>query len=181
LEELAILEEAAETEKVVNVASSKKLQSSGWSKGFFNKKKNSAATKPLVSSNHGVCIRPGGGPWETVRQQERQSQESRPVKPISTNVFSGVIQERQPSANRGEVSTSTKSKVSFVETHEVMEIPRIGETSVKSIIKPSKCRAFAPSTTSVPAAKGVNAVQQQDVQLPPKRLSRFATERQQRL
>lgn len=163
LDELAQIEEASESKKMSNTKSSRKLQSKGWSKGFFNKKKSPRTTQP--SSN--------------VRKVKFGDSEEKPAtkpkppppKPIATSVFSGVIQERKPKAKievPPDTATANTNRVSFNDSKdEVREIPRVGQTSVSTIQQPSSGRAANLPKTAT--------------EQPKKKLSRFAMERQQGL
>ena len=115
LEELARLEEQAESDKAVNLKSSTKLQSRGWSKGFLNqkapRKKNNrkspppaaaaaasksptAKTKAIVFGQDEVREIPRVGE-RSVRNMltKPPSSSSSSSRPLEQSIFSGIVQE----------------------------------------------------------------------------------------
>jgi len=112
LEELARLEEQAESDKAVNLKSSTKLQSRGWSKGFLNqkapRKKNNrksppavavaetsksptAKTKAIVFGKDEVREIPRVGE-RSVRNMLTKPPSSS-SRPLEQSIFSGIVQE----------------------------------------------------------------------------------------
>jgi len=107
--ELARLEEQDESNKRTNQTSSKKLQGSGWAKGFLNKKKPATKKKPTAAPVVDVAPRTSTGKKVGFQEEANQIKEIPRVgersvpsrtptnthtKPIETSVFNGVIQER---------------------------------------------------------------------------------------
>ena len=109
LEELARLEEKAAHEKVSNQKSARQLQSKGWSKGFLNSKprdkkpkaspsqyttsqSKASQAQPEPSTGRKEAFQEENQIKEIPRVGERSVSEIR--KPIESNVFSGVLQER---------------------------------------------------------------------------------------
>ena len=185
LEELAMLEQVSENEKAANLASSKKLRSGGWSKGFFNKKPKKAPEKApptrVVEAKLSTkqAAKNAGQPVSSNRVTPTQQQEG---KPIETSVFSGVVHERgNRSASAKKQSSSKGGKVSFVDEHQVKEIPRIGQTSLSSTKSTTTTttsrQPMAPPGLAVAEARTAAAASQQRQQPPKKKLSRFAMER----
>ena len=184
LEELARLEEESEKEKYVE--SSKKLQSSSWSKGFFNKpaKKKQIQTKTSAVS---VEKKQGTG-TATITKAPTEAT----TKPIESSVFTGVIKERSSKKPLPQETTSSKlkplppppnakeeSKVRFQDTPSVQEIPRIGRTPV-SLLKnhgasmPRQAVQTSPITTTTTKTILTPTT---TTKPPKKKLSRFAMER----
>ena len=132
LEELARLEEEAETQKVANTMSSKTIQGSGWAKGFLNSRttKTKPSKKKVTNVNKGIqpqsavsitnasdSPRPkrvGFGENE-IREIPRVGDKSvahstsQSRQAISASVFSGVITERSMGAqdHRSTASATT--------------------------------------------------------------------------
>jgi hypothetical protein len=176
LEDLARLEEA-ETRQPASKVMKKSNQKSGWNKGFLNK--SDTSKKKPVTAPPGVLDKEGRkDPSETLIQSTSTKKDKKtapvPAKPISKSVFSGVIQEN---GTRGKVEEShdtveTPSRVRFGdETNEIREIPRIGQTSVASLVR-------NPSRPIV-GAGSIRPDLQMQQSAPIKKLSRFAMERQQ--
>jgi hypothetical protein len=104
LEELARLEEHAESARAENIKSSKKLQSSGWGRGFLNAKPRGARRLPAAHANATAGAKKVGFHAEndvkeipSSRIGQRSASELTPVtarKEIDDRVFSGVIRER---------------------------------------------------------------------------------------
>ena len=138
LEELARLEEESEQTKIVNQASSRKLQSKGWAKGFLN-----------ADSNPKTKARAQGTKKEI------------PSSPKSSN-------------QKGK-------KVDFHETNHVREIPRIGERSAaelkQAVRKGIEPEVFSGVIRERPMGQQA-ARPTPTATAPPKKLSRFAQERQ---
>ena len=124
LDELARLEEEAESAKVENRISSKKLQSKGWSKGFLNAKtkKKKAQPRRVVATETGLSTPANEGRKvefksndeirEIPRIGERSSSELKPSasrNAIEPQVFSGIIRERTIGSVTVETSPSTKA------------------------------------------------------------------------
>lgn len=180
LEELARLEEAGAEEpvpKVMKKSNHKMTSSSGWSKGFLNnstKKTKPVADKKVVSGG-AERLENSNKPTDQL-QKDAVNAEPVPSKHISKSVFSGVIQEHggldKPKSNKVPVETSSPRVRFGDEQNEIREIPRIGETPVASI-------ARNPSRPIVGAGNWRPESQLQQEEVPKKKLSRFAMERQQ--
>lgn len=183
LEELARLEETEMEEpvpKVMKKSNSKTTRSSGWSKGFLNntKKKKSPAdnnNNKVVSEEvkKSAEVQNSNGPSKQVAHEVTSAPST--SKPISKSVFSGVIQERESLEKPNKVPVETSAhRVRFGDQpNEIREIPRIGQTPVASIARP-------PSRPIVGAGSVRQELQsQRQQQVPKKKLSRFAMERQQ--
>lgn len=115
LEELARLEEQAESAKAENIKSSTKLQSKGWAKGFLNAKpkaKRQAMTVPTTGKKVGFHAQ--DAVREIPRIGQRSASELKPVarKEIDTQVFSGVIRERPVGTSTESVKPVPKKKLS---------------------------------------------------------------------
>ena len=122
LDELAILEEQAESQKDANLKSSTTLQSQGWSKGFLNKKPNKSKAKvnvkpgtsaPAMSDSARTKLNPpedaparastrktvafGGTEIKEIprvgERSVRDTIQRPPSRPLEASVFSGVVQE----------------------------------------------------------------------------------------
>lgn len=103
LEQLVLLEEQVESEKAGNFKSSKTLQSSGWSKGFFNKKQSKK--KVAAKNTAEAAVAP---PSDVAAATTLTSSEEPPRKKKSV-VFGGEDQVREI-PRIGERSVSTISK-----------------------------------------------------------------------
>lgn len=126
LDQLALLEEQADQQKESNAKSSKSLQSKGWSKGFFQKK-----NKPLSTKTRSFILESKPPVGESISVKgARQTKEHTVVPPPN-----GEPERQRP----------TPSVVSFAETNQIQEIPRIGNRSVSNIPKPSS-NAGSPRT-----------------------------------
>jgi len=115
LEELEKMEEEEENAKSENIKSSKRLQSSGWSKGFLNSKKKT--TKKACS----------------IAGHQRGN----------NKIETETLAERSIANHENLVSIQANPKVTFSATDEVKEIPRIGESKVPKkasplVLDPSK-------------------------------------------
>lgn len=128
LDMLARLEEEAESKKIENQASAKKLQSKGWSKGFLNakpkkKKMTQIKKQPELSSssttNEGkrVGFQATNDVREIPRVGTRSASELKPPtsqqqsrKEIETQVFSGVVRERSIGSINAPVEDSPSTK-----------------------------------------------------------------------
>ena len=125
LEELERLEEEDAKSKRVNVKSSKRLQSSGWSKGFLN---NTNTTKK-----------------KNRKAAAAKTKGAKPTAPAGTN-------DQTPTNNSTtQVSDSTtasnkSSRVSFSSSNNIKEIPRIGEMKVPPRPPPGRPVTFNPSS-----------------------------------
>lgn len=175
LEELVRLEEESESQKTVNVASSKKLQSSSWSKGFLNKP---SKKKSMHTSESSVEKKLGRG--------VAQAPANASTKPIESTVFTGVVKER---SNKGSLPQQTmikklksspqnskeESKVRFQEEPQVHEIPRIGQTPT-GLLK--TCVPGQAVQRTAPVISNKIAIPKKTEDAPSKKLSRFAMERQ---
>lgn len=115
LEELEKMEEEEENAKSENIKSSKRLQSSGWSKGFLNSRK------------------------KTIKKACSIAGHQRGNNKIETE----TVAERSIANNENLVSIQANPKVTFSATDDVKEIPRIGESKVPKkaspmVLDPSK-------------------------------------------
>jgi hypothetical protein len=176
LEELAMMEEEAEAKKKTNQTSSKRLQGSGWSKGFLNKKKpakknpvKSAVAAANTSLAAAAAVTEQAAAPRTAKKvgfQEKDNQikeiprvgersvpsrtvvpaEAPPSRQIEASVFNGVIQER-PAAT------------AVVQERTAAHEPK------------KKLSRFAQQRLD----------QQQEAAAAPRKVSRFAQERQQQL
>lgn len=180
LEELSMLEEEAEAMKKLNQTSSKRLQGSGWAKGFLNKKKP-AKKKPTKSAGKPKPLQAAAGESsmgrkvgfqeennqikEIPRVGERslpskaQSTQSTPTKPIENSVFNGVIQERP-------VASTVLERPTVTATGGVQERPAATAAAPKK-----KLSRFAQQR--------LEQQQQQQGTAPAKKMSKFAQDRQQ--
>jgi prefoldin subunit 5 len=194
LEELAMLEEASGNEKAVNLTSAKKLQSKGWSKGFLNTSQKKAKSKKPKAGQLGstpgeerkVSFADGG--HESPRADPKAAAKAMPGplparRPFDPSVFSGVIKERSDKATSNKKpppeEETTGSRVTFAaDKNEIREIPRVGQTSVSTIKKPSPTikHATPPEVRGNQAPRTTEEQPQQE-----KKLSRFAMQRQQGL
>lgn len=113
LDELARLEQEMEARKRINEASSKKLQGSGWAKGFLNKKGKDRKVKEMLDASNEIkeneaLLQPSAKKvnflencaTKDLRSKDLVASESKPTKmhasrPIESRVFSGVIKERE--------------------------------------------------------------------------------------
>jgi hypothetical protein len=165
LEELAKLEEEAEAKKKTNQTSSKRLQGSGWSKGFLNKKKP-AKKKPVKSAvaaakapvATAVTEQAAPRTAKKVGFQEKNNQikeiprvgersvpsrtitpvEAAPSRQIETSVFNGVIQERPAAAGVQERSAvEPKKKLSRFAQQ------RLDQQQEAAAVAPRKVSKFA--------------------------------------
>jgi len=162
LEELARLEEHAETNKSVNLKSSKKLQSKGWSKGFLNNK--SSIKKPKKTQ----------APPKTASETTTSAEN---LTPASEN--NATTAARQSASQKPPQDDAPSSKtVAFGDT-EIREIPRVGERSVRATLpRPPPSRplddAIFPGVVQEKKAAAQNLSLADDQ---PKKVSRFAQER----
>jgi hypothetical protein len=120
LDELARLEEEVEVKKEINLASAKKLQGSGWAKGFLNKwaskKKVKSDAKEKMEAVEPETLTEKGSKRVAIQEQNNQVKEiprigerpvaslkippsspSRPV--IESSVFTGIVHEREGSVS----------------------------------------------------------------------------------
>lgn len=154
LDELAQLEERANLDKSTNKKSAKKLQSKGWSKGFFNSKpkkkpqlKSSAPASPATASRKVAFEQ-----TDSIREIPRIGEKS-----INTT--------RKPSASVG-VRPKTANKA-----QQQLHPGKLLEESIfTGVVREKPARAVPYNQQQL---------QQQPVAAPKKKLSRFAQERQQ--
>lgn len=135
LELLSRLEEEADANKNVNQTSSKKIQGSGWGKGFLNKPRKTKQTpkvepKPSTTTNPSTTVeeraprtRKVGFGENKIREIPRIGEHSvpkaapakAPTRLISQSVFSGVVAERPVGGvvqERNAASEQPKKKLS---------------------------------------------------------------------
>ncbi|KAL7535919.1 hypothetical protein ACHAWF_008781 [Thalassiosira exigua] len=145
LEELEKLEEEDEKSKKENAKSSKRLQSSGWSKGFLNntKKKSSSQRKGRPKRKDTTTSN------KSPNQQRLDNTAPGRPKPNCATLSNETADTIASSYSA--VSTENVSKVSFSGNNEVKEIPRIGQSKVPPRPTSSQRRVpLNPSNLEVP-------------------------------
>ena len=135
LDQLARLEEEEEARQSSNQKHAKKLQSTGWAKGFLNKKSSS---RPLVSARAELPLTVS----DTIQLSAPAVAKSETAARSATDVTRDMGQP--------ESKTESSGRVAFVESTEVREIPRIGQRSVREIQKTSN----TTTSTTAPAMQG---------------------------
>lgn len=183
LDQLAMMEEEADGNKILNSSSSRKLQSKGWSKGFLNKSNTPKTNKEGNSTGKNSAI--------------DSCIVAPPLNSIASTVFSGLVRERGKINTSQPVDTTSDNQndgkqelldrptataslnversnkvVSFSGITEHVEIPRVGDRSVRTLAKPSTARPVMIATDQTLSSQIGDA---------PKKLSRFARQRQQQL
>lgn len=172
LDELALLEEKGAEQKRINKLSSKKLQGSGWGRGFLNAKPKAVAkkkkkkqstddtrrTKKVVQvdeTKNQVQEIPRVGERSVASGTLRSPTSTNGTKPFSKDVFSGVIQERPVPSLKTPVTGS----------------------GIREGSKPLEKEIFSGVVQERPVSKF--AAQQQQKPKEKKKLSKFAQQRQQ--
>lgn len=114
LDQLALLEERSEIDKVQSLQSARKLTSSGWSKGFLNKDtKNKSSRKQKLA--------------EITKENTKSNEKAKENSDLTTN--DSISNESKSNSN----TTSLTKKVGFASNDQVTEIPRIGKKSVSDL------------------------------------------------
>lgn len=182
LDELALLEEEEEKRKVEGQKSVKKLQNTGWSKGFLNRP-SKPATKRKTTAEAPTSGR------ANIDSSLHASGHGQKEKKTDAGADRGASSLSDKKKGKGDNAGSGRA-VGFAKEESVLEIPRVGHRSVSEgakAVKPiednvlsgmvrerpraSKLRK-STTTTGIPVQSPTTTTTQ-----PQKKLSRFAQQR----
>ena len=148
LDELILLEGAADKSKVENNKSSKQLRGKGWAKGFFDTKKQKSKPKQKSTPSSSVKkvgkeshIPPVVGMNESSDAKSSSIHDSSNgsiIKPLSKPGNDNATTATTNTTAATDIDTDNNGKkVQFKTTHDVQEIPRIGTQSVSDLKNPT--------------------------------------------